>query len=106
MPDANEDAPSVYIDTGQTFAEVRRRYVRAVLCGVLPGAERSRSNSREIDDSCINMNGGGGGGGGSLALSPPDDMLLLEGDRLLLLAAGRDDCAPWMGEMQVGLREH
>ncbi|GLC42605.1 hypothetical protein PLESTM_001355600 [Pleodorina starrii] len=67
---------------GRTFAEVRRRFRRAVVCGLLPAAA------------------GGGGGSGRIQFSPPDDQRLSGGDRLVLLAAGPEDCLAASGEQQ------
>ncbi|EFJ44227.1 hypothetical protein VOLCADRAFT_118786 [Volvox carteri f. nagariensis] len=66
---------------GRTFAEVRRRFRRAVLCGLLPGAEVSKRSNSSSSSS-----------GNSIILSPPDDRVLEPYDRLLLLAATLGDC--------------
>jgi ion channel POLLUX/CASTOR len=55
--------------TGMRFAEARRRFTTAVVCGVRPAD-------------------------GTVVLAPPDDMVLGEGDELLVLAEDNDTYAP------------
>ena len=62
--------------TGQSFAEARRRFSTAVVCGVRTTA-------------------------GEVMLAPPEDLVLGEGDELLVLAEDNDTYAPGAPERAV-----
>ncbi|GIL77230.1 hypothetical protein Vretimale_3092 [Volvox reticuliferus] len=75
---------------GCTFMQVRRRFRRAVVCGILPGVGSSRGRSDK-----------GEGNGGCIIFSPPDARVLRSSDRLVLLAATKEDFVPVPWEVQA-----
>ncbi|GLI59479.1 hypothetical protein VaNZ11_001362 [Volvox africanus] len=75
---------------GCTFERVRRRFRRAVVCGLLPGADSGTSRGDE-----------GEGAGGCIVFSPPDARVLRSSDRLVLLSATNEDFVPAPREVQA-----